>query len=219
MRDRTCPRPRAINAVGPGLIVLFSAVAACDSKLPPPTAPNPPTAVVASPPNPPEPGASGATTDPIVGQYKLELSFASGCKELPEEARQRTYNARIDPGRTAGFVVTLTGGSFLDGPICTAAPSRLGCDQFLGSRTGDLLRFDLINENDDGHGGHIVEQIPPATWIELIGTASGPVQDGAIVARGSASVWYCTNKAGYPFPCSSYGGCSSDDLRLTFTRQ
>jgi hypothetical protein len=174
--------------------------------------------VLASPPNPPEPSPPASSTDPIVGQYKLDLSLGTECDVLPEAARHRTYSARIDPAGNAGYVVTLTGGSFLSGPICTAAPSRLGCDQFLASRTGDLLRFDLINENDDGHGGHIVEQIPEI-WMELIGSATGPVQDGTIVATGSASVWYCSTNAGYPFPCSSYGGCESNDLRLTFTRE
>ena len=201
-------------------IALLFAVTACESHLPPGTAPSPKPIEVASPtPNPPEPSPPLPSTDPIVGRYTLDLTLGPACESLPEAARTRRYAASIDPAGGTGFVVTLTEASFLGGLICTFAPSGLGCNQFLASRREDVIRFDLINENDDGHGGHIVEQIPPGTWMEVIGSATGRLQDGAITATGSASVWYCPTNAGYPFPCSSYVGCGSDDLRLTFTRR
>jgi hypothetical protein len=167
----------------------------------------------------PTPPLPGAPTDSIVGRYKLDLSVGPECGSVPEAARNRTYTATIDSAGATNYVVTLSEASFLNGPICTAAPSRLGCHQFQASRTGDILRFDLINENDDGHGGHIVEQVPPGTWMELIGSGTGRLgEEGTITATGSANVWYCPTVSGYPFPCRSHVGCGSSGLRLTLTR-
>jgi hypothetical protein len=161
----------------------------------------------------------------------LNLEVGPGCESVPAAAKTRTYEATIEK-RTSGtgvnppvgpnYVVTLGEATFLNGAICTFAPSRLGCNQFLATReAGDILRFDLINENDDGHGGHVVEQLPSGTWIELIGSATGRMQeqDGMITATGDAIVWYCSAASGYPFPCASSVGCRSDDLRMVFTRR
>ena len=203
--------------IGLGGIALLVAVTGCESNHPPPTAPNPPTMMGSPIPTPPEPSAP---TDAIVGRYRLELTVGPECGSVPEAARHRTYTATIDSAGGTNYVVTLSDASFLSGPICTAAPSRLGCHQFQASRAGDRLRFDLINENDDGHGGHIVEQVPPGTWMELLGSGTGRLQeqDGMITATGSASVWYCPTVSGYPFPCRAHMGCGSGELRLTFTR-
>jgi hypothetical protein len=204
--------------IGLGGIALLVAVTACDSTHPPPTAPSPPATMMGSPiPTPPEPNSP---TDSLVGRYTLDLTVGPECGSVPEAARNRTYTATIVSAGGANYVVTLSEASFLSGLICTA-PSRLGCNQFQASRAGDLLRFDLINENDDGHGGHIVEQVPPGTWIEVIGSGTGRMQeqDGMITTTGSATVWYCPTVSGYPFPCVSPVGCESGALRLTFTRR
>jgi len=206
--------------VGLGIALLF-AVAACDGALAPsPTSPSPaPTAMVPPVANPPANPPGSGSSESIAGHYTLNITVGPGCDVLPEIVRNRTYAASIGPAGDTAFVVTLSEASFLGGSICTAAPSRLDCNQFAASRAGDVLRFDLINENDDGHGGHIVEQIPPGTWMELIGSATGRIQDGSISAAGSAIVWYCPTVMGYPFPCRSSVSCRSDDLRLTFTRR
>ena len=141
------------------------------------------------------------------------------CREVPEVARRRTYSATIEATGNSNYVVSLSGGVFLTGAICTFAPAHLGCNQFPASRISDALHFNLINENDDGHGGHIVEQIPQAGWIEVIGDLRGGIDSGTISAQGSGSLWYCSSRAGYPFPCASYAGCAVNDLRLTFARQ
>ena len=210
-----------------GGIALLMVVAACERT--PPTAPSLPLAAPISPlPAPPMPDAS---TDPIVGRYRLDLEVGPGCESVPAAAKSRSYAAVIEK-RTSSigvdslvgtdYVVTLGEANFLSGLICTFAASRLGCNQFPATReAGDILRFDLVNENDDGHGGHIVEQLPPGTWIELIGSARGRMQDpdGMITANGDASIWYCSAASEYPFPCASFVGCRSDDLRLSFTRR
>ena len=205
---------------GLSVFVLLSAVAACDSGNPP-TAPSPaPMVAATSPPSPPL-----STPDPnlppdsLVGSYLLDLALGPDCLSLPAAAKHRTYAARIDSRGGTNYVVTLSEATFLGGSICTSAPSGFDCNQFPASRVGDLLRFDLINENDDGHGGHIVERLPAGTWMEVIGSAAGPVRGGTITAMGRAGAWYCSMVSGYPFPCASHMSCSSDDFRLTFTRR
>ena len=196
-------------------IAILSVITACGSDRPPTAPSRPLTALTPTQPNPPpEP-----STDPIVGRYRLDLAVGGDCVAVPEAARNRTYTADITSRGGPNFVVTLSDASFLSGPICSFAPSGLDCNQFLMSRRDDRLQFDLINENDDGHGGHIVEAVPSAGWIEVIGSASGDMTGGTIAATGSASVWYCPSRAGYPFPCADYTGCKSENLRLTFVRR
>lgn len=199
------------------ILALVLAVAGCGDAQPPTTPTRGPGVSGPATPVPPQPAPEPTPGESIAGLYALDLSLGGNCAGLPDVARQRTYGATIAPAG-AHYVVTLSDASFLSGLICTFAPSKLGCDQFLASRVGDQVRFDLINENDDGHGGHIVEFIAPTTWIEVIGTATGEMKDGSITAAGTASVWYCRDRAGYPFPCGSFGGCQSD-LLMKFTRK
>jgi hypothetical protein len=185
----------------------------CDRSLPP--SPSAPAPVTAPAPPPTDPGPP----EPSLGRYSLEMRLDEGCEQLPSQTRSRTYDAEITASAKGGFVVTLSGGRFLSGGICTAAPSGLGCNQFMATRQGDEMRFELRNENDDGHGGHIVEQTPEGWWIEVIGAATGRLQSDTIVATGAADVWYCETPLGYPFPCPTYGGCSSANFQLSFTRK
>jgi hypothetical protein len=147
----------------------------------------------------------------LVGQFTLTLTH--GCLAVPEAARTRTYTASIDPA-ASGSVVTLGGAAFLMGPICTATASQLGCHQFLASREGDNVRFDLTSA-DEWHGGYITELIGPGL-LEVTGSATGRVEaSGDISAAGSGTVWHCTTY----FPCPSSQYCEVTDLRLTFKRK
>jgi hypothetical protein len=83
------------------------------------------------------------------------------------------------------------------------------------------VKFLLGNNNDEAHGGHIVEQLASGAWLEITGEASGPVDSyppTAVDASGNSQVWYCPTPSGYPFPCSRFEGCSSG-LRLTLIRR
>ena len=197
-------------------ILLVFLVTACDADRPP-TAPSAPSATSATPPSPPSPPPNSSNA--LAVRYTLNLAIGADCDSVPESARSRTYTSDIASTGGPNYLVTLTGANFLSGLICSSAPSRLDCNQFLLSRSDDVVRVDLVNENDEGHGGHIVEQIFPDAWIEVIGSATGRMVDGQITATGSASVWYCPSNPGYPFPCPTYRSCRSDDLRLTFSRQ
>jgi hypothetical protein len=159
--------------------------------------------------------------DPMEGQYALSVSVDSlgpECATLPDEAKHRAYTATMALRSDGNFAVSLSGGSFLSGPICTSTPSGLGCNQFLASRAG-TVQFSLLNENDDGHGGHIVERIPQTGWIELIGNLTSPVSNDMMLATGDGSLWFCSDTSSYPFPCPHYFGCAVHDLRMTFVRQ
>ena len=189
---------------------------ACDEAPQPPTSPSA-SPRVTGPPAPPPPAP--APDHPLTGSYSLSLDIGSGCAGTLGAARVRTYDAAIGSTDGTNYLVTLGGAPFLSGTICTAGGSLPGCNQFLATRNGDAMTFNLANSNDDGHGGHIVEQLGNGTWIELIGSASGTMRDGTLEASGTASVWYCGESRAYPFPCGSFTSCTTDDMRLTFTRR
>jgi hypothetical protein len=196
------------------VVSLVLAMAGCDtsagrqSSITAPSTPTQPT-----PPQPP------SDTDPLTGAYALSLTMdelGSECDQVPDVVRHRTYSATINSTGGDNYVVSLSGSVFLSGLICTLAPAHLGCDQFPASRTGDTLYFNLINENDEGHGGHIVEQVPQAGWIEVIGRLTAASDGRKITGKGSGSLWYCSSSGGYPFPCRSYVGCAVNDMRMAF---
>lgn len=203
-------------------IVFFAALygaavfTACDSgsqhrtpQVVPPIAPSP------VPPTP-------APGDPLIGSFALTLDIGSGCPAVPETAATRHYTATIGSVDAGHYVVTLTGAKFLTGPICTGGSGRfsgMGCDQFFALEDIDLATFSLVNNNDEAHGGHIVEQLSSGTWLEIIGNTTGKLIGSSIEASGSITIWYCRTPSAYPFPCSDNVGCRSDDARLMFTRK
>jgi hypothetical protein len=199
------------------------AFAACDGIQPPPTAPSPAQTISSSSPSPAPPSpAPNPGSDAIVGMYTLTLNVGSGCAAIPADAGIRTYAATISATGEAKYLVTLSDSTFLAGPICTGGSGALagiGCDQFPASRDGDAIRFDLVNNNDEAHGGHIVERLPAGTWIEVIGSATGQLREPTIEASGTSRVWYCGVSSAYPFPCGSFVGCGSNDMQLIFRRR
>jgi hypothetical protein len=184
----------------------------------PPTSPRPlvvatPAPPPPAPPAPPPPGSGQS----LVGEYTLELALGEQCG-LPDLVRRQQFSASIQSAAN-GYVVTLGDAVFLTGTICTAAPSLLGCNQFLASDDGQTVRFELRNENDDGHGGHPVVRLSDGTWVELVGHASGPVDGSTILAQGSVQAWYCPTSLSYPFPCRTFTSCESDGFTLAFKKR
>jgi hypothetical protein len=208
---------------GRSVVVLLLALSACTS----PTAPERPGVLPAPPPPPfggglpaPQPPPS-SPTDPIVRRYRLDLAIGSGlgCESVPENARHRGYTADIHSTGDASYIVKLYGAVFLAiGLNCfdrrlpqTGTPI---CHQFLASRTGDSMFLDILGpEFDDFNGNLIYEQLPDGKWIEIHGSATGPLRDGTIDARGNVRLSYWS---GFPAR-STYTTCHSDEFRLTFT--
>ena len=117
-----------------------------------------------------------AVLDPnvdIAGEYMLTVIADSACADLPDEVRTRTYAATITPQSrpdlpaNAGFDVTLSGATFLD-----------GLDSFGIGVAGDHLGFWL-------HGGHdpsFVEQVTADTYLAFSGNAAASVRG---IGRGN----------------------------------
>jgi hypothetical protein len=156
----------------------------------------------------------------------MTLSLGSTCAAVPQTERIRKYSASIAYLEGGRHVVTLSDATFLRGPICTSGSGRfagIGCHQFFASEDIDNASFFLENNNDEAHGGHIVEQLASGAWLEIIGGAGGLFNVpnstiSSIDAFGTSDVWYCPIPSAYPFPCSTFASCPSTDLRLTFTR-
>ena len=134
---------------------------ACDgsSNTPMPTGPTPPP--VGFSPSP-APGGPASNTYPLSGVSDLTLTLGNDCSAVPELERTRAYTASISYTSDGRYVVTLGSGRFLTGPICTGGGgvfAGMGCDQFFASEDIDMANFFLENNNDEAHGGHIVEQL------------------------------------------------------------
>jgi len=207
-------------------VILLALAGAAGCGAPTPSAPTP-SAPPSSSTNQPSPSPSpppGPSPDAgrIAGTYALDLTMdqlSPECQRVPDAVRHLAYTAAIQSTSDANYTVTLTGGEFLTGPICTFVPTHLGCNQFSATDSADAVRFDLVNNNDDGHGGHLVAQVPEAGWFELIGNTTGAMNNGTISSKGSGTLWYCAASLAYPFPCPWFVGCAVGDLRMTFVRQ
>ncbi len=153
------------------------------------------------------------SADPLLGRYSLTLTH--GCSDVPDGVRTRTYTAHVDAA-TSGYVVTLSDAIFMMGGHCTMTASGLGCHQFLASRDGDRVRFDLINA-DEWHGGYINELFPPNGWLAVYGSAAGRFDGRGVTAEGNGGVWYCSKyqEGG----CYESTSCESTSLRLSFVRR
>jgi hypothetical protein len=216
-----------IRQIAFGLLLGTLIVAACGGNPDSPSSVSPPQTATPPPSSPPSPGPAptplpspaGST---IPGVYSLTLDIGSGCAVVPEADRVRSYTATIAYAADGRYVVTLSGAKFLTGLICTGGSRHfagIGCDQFFASEDIDIANFFLENNNDEAHGGHIVEQVSSGGWMEVIAGASGALNRTPIVATGMGSVWYCRTSMSYPFPCTNFVSCRSSDMRLTFARK
>ncbi len=216
-------RQIAIYGVGVGIVALV----ACGGVPQAPTALGSPPAAPAITLAPvlPTPPPRSPSNSALAGSYTMTLDIGSGCDVIPAAERTRTYTASIEHDGERN-VVTLSDASFLSGLICTVGSrhfSGIGCHQFFASEDADTtVHFFLENNNDEAHGGHIVEQLSSGTWLEIMGQVAGrldPLDPSSIEASGTSSVWYCRTPSAYPFPCSSFVGCHSTDMRLRLMRR
>lgn len=170
--------------------------------------------VVAPPPAQPPPAQ-----DALTGSYTLSLSAGPECAAIPEIARNRTYLANIAATGVNSYIVTLSDSLLLR--ICDSnAVPGLCSNQFPMLRDGDGLRFQLEDEGDDSsHGGEIIEQIPPGTWLNVSGSGPGQIDHSGIHATLNGNLWYCPTVMAYPFPCSAHIFCTTSNLQLTLTRR
>ena len=203
-------------------LAVLALSAACDGSSSAPTRSTPPQSGSPVPPVLPVPNV----IDPLDGAYTLTLQIGPSCSAIPDADKTRVYDATIGPvaNRTdLGHVVTLTGARFLTGPICTSASGMfagIGCHQFLASEDINWVGFFLQNNNDQAHGGHIVEQTSSGGWLEISGRAEGAFNSASSIdASGMVDVWVCLTSSDYPYPCPEYRFCPSTDLHLRLDRK
>jgi hypothetical protein len=154
------------------------------------------------------PAPPTSSTDPIVGQYALTMSVGPECATIPEMARTRSYTATIDSTSVGSYAITLSNAAF------RKCGTDNGCHQFIATREGNVVRFD-ISVDDNSSEGAIWEFIPPSMWLEVTGTGSGRLEGSTIAASLDGGLWYCP---GSGIPCLNSVGCKSSDIKLTFTR-
>jgi hypothetical protein len=205
-----------------GCIVLVAAVAVAGcGRGPQAPSPLPPAGGPPSAPRAPDPTPVPAT-HPFTGTYAMTLTIGSSCTVVPEAERTRAYTARFDRVSDGSYVVSLSDARFLYGLICDLGSGRfagIGCHQFFAHEEASQMRFVLANNNDEAHGGHIVEQTASGTWLEIIGEAAGTRDPTYMEAAGETTVWWCGESRGYPFPCFSSSSCQSAELRMTLRRK
>jgi hypothetical protein len=117
----------------------------------------------------------------IAGNYNLTLIADGACPDLPNEVRTRHYAATIKPRSSpdlpanAGFVVTLSGATFLD-----------GLDSFGIGVAGDYLGIWLAG----GHNPSFVEQVTADTYLAFSGSAAASVSaSGASTISAPLEGW------------------------------
>jgi hypothetical protein len=155
----------------------------------------------------------------IAGDYTLTLRADAACANLPNEARTRTYAARItratDPAHPANtqFDVTVGGSSFLD-----------GYRVFGIFVAGDYLSAEIGN----AHGSPgLVEEIGAKTYLTLGGSVAASVTDvSTISASFNGFVERCelTTEWGSRYNCSeaqtvALAQCTSTKHQLILTRR
>jgi hypothetical protein len=146
----------------------------------------------------------------------MTLDIGPECAVVPAGDRSRRYTVTIE-----GNLATLTGSTFLSGPICTGGTglyAGVGCDQFFVPTNGENAWLSLAISDDDGHGGHVTEQTASGRWIEIVGVATARAIPSGIVAAGPGSVWYCPTASPYPFPCPDSVRCEAR-LEMTLSRR
>ena len=176
---------------------------------------------------------SPTPTDSIVGRYALSLTAGSECASIPARARNRTYSAKIERYASEGYLVTLSDATFVTDvqlsersfrTPCGALSSVLGCNQFLLSRDGPEIEFQLIPNSQrfdnefGGAGGTIVEQTAPDTVLMIHGTGRGRLEGGTIEATLQGGLWSCSPVRGDGY-CAASVTCDTNNLRLVFTRK
>jgi hypothetical protein len=158
---------------------------------------------------------------PIVvgGNYRITLTAANECTQLPSVARRRTYSSQLYPtSRVGWFTAALFDGEF---PYSSFFSSEVRGEP---PRT---LRVHIVIEPDWATPAEvvgIVERIGPDTFLEVTGSADLPVgmQSAAAAFDGTFAVCAAEGRSAdvalYPCPVHPVT-CRSANHRLEWLRQ
>lgn len=146
----------------------------------------------------------------IAGNYRLTFTASQRCaSKLVEEARTRIYSARInqDQARVDGL---LSGANF------ALEPSTGIGNGFQGRIEANSVTFSFADWYFDG----VVEQLGPATYLSIWGTATAIVTLPTISGgfNGGMELWEAPNGF-YAMGRRQVASCSASDHQFTFTKQ
>jgi hypothetical protein len=161
-----------------------------------------------------EPVGPAASID---GDYTLTLTADTACKNLPAEARTRTYAATIAPlfGSRTRFRATLSGASFVSTH-----------DSALISTAGDFATF-TICDSDPSQSyclPGILEEIRATTYVAIEGGGEASFDASGITLPFHGSFEYCPGEVvltrdRYQCLATVPVQCESDDHTLTLVRR
>lgn len=126
----------------------------------------------------------------IAGVYTLTLTAGSGCTNLPEETRTRTYSATIVPGHRAGRFI----GSLSDAGIVFSTYSPY----FEIGVAGDFASMSV----------RLVERLGETTFLAIDGGAAASVGPSGITAPFNAYFLHCPTQPAWS--AGEYWWCGAD---------
>jgi len=156
----------------------------------------------------------------LAGDYTLTFIADTGCADLPDEARTRTYAARV----TAAPGSAEAANSRFD--VTVNSPTILASyDSFTIGVSGDYIAADI---GDWGHNGAgFVEQISANRYVTLGGGIRASVTDASSIAvplYGAVDICERTTAWGFAYNCGGSGGvwrahCLSQHHQLMMRRR
>jgi hypothetical protein len=197
--------------------ICSTGVAACGSDSP--SIPTAPTLSTPPPAPPPLPPPRSLAVD-LTGNYTLTFEVGSGCGDVPEELRIRTYQARIEykssGGSTDNFLAELSGATFHNQLPVWIEVTHGG--------SGSTVWLDLAPSDNV-----ILEEPVRGAYFMIFG-ADGvasvqPTELSTISARFTGYFNYCaaTSEMGPQNQCSIdtmiRSPCKAENTRWTLTRR
>ena len=173
-------RLRRGQKVGAVVVTCVLAVA-CDG----PTRPGLPPA-----PNPAQPPPVTNQPSGLAGAYSLTIDIPESCAELPEAARRRTYDAKLDPSPYAYLSIRIVGEGYAV-PTVTGDMWGAGVDRV----SVDWNNFDI--EGCDGRP----ESLPDGRTLMICGSGVGLV-DGTTIAVSLAGQVFIETEGKRQLICS-----------------
>ena len=153
----------------------------------------------------------------IEGDYTLTLTADTACKNIPADARSRTYTATIAPlfGSRTRFRATLSGAGFVSTH-----------DSALISTAGDFATF-TVCDSDPSQSyclPGILEEIRVTNYLAIEGEGGATFDAAGMTMRFHGSFEYCPGEVVLTrdqYQCLATGPvqCESDDHTLTLVRR
>lgn len=148
---------------------------------------------------------------PVAGTYRLTFTASGGCaSQLPEGARVRTYDARMNQTEVR-LLVNVNGAQFALDPASGRGNS------FFGTIRGNIVSFSM--EDDYYYESFaLVEQLGPTTYLTIAGNANGTAASSSIAGSldGGFVIWEAPT--GFYSARRRTASCHAGDHQFRFVR-